>query len=270
MNYRHIYMLIIERAKSEENLGLRKKQNGNYYERHHILPKSLFPLWKSRKSNLVLLTAREHFFCHQLLTKIYSTPQMFCALKFLATDNQNKYCKSKDYERIRIECIENSKDYVKEKRQEFLNDKERSKHFREVASKNLKQVNKLYRQKCIEKMKEVTQSDEYKEKRSEQTKDFYEEHPEYRQLHSKYMRDWWDDSRKKMKSDEMKLLMQNPDEKQKRMEALNKFRESPEGRSACSNGGKASAKIVKEKSKLYKEYKLNGGTMTWNEFQKNC
>ena len=98
---------------------------------------------------------------------------MFCALKFLATDGQNKYCKSKDYEIIRIECIEKSKDYVKSKRQEFLNDKERSKHFREVASKTLKQVNKLYRQKCIEKMKEVTQSDDYREKRSEQTKDFY-------------------------------------------------------------------------------------------------
>lgn len=71
MNYRHIYMLIIERAKSEEKLGIRKRGNGEYYERHHILPKSMFPLWKTRKFNLVLLTAREHFFCHQLLTKIY-------------------------------------------------------------------------------------------------------------------------------------------------------------------------------------------------------
>ena len=270
MNYRHIYMLIIERAKSEEKLGLRKKGNGNYYERHHILPKSLFPLWEKDKRNLVLLTAREHFFCHQLLTKIYPTPQMFCALKFLATDGQNKSCKSKDYERIRIECIENSKDYVNAKRQEFLNDKERSAHFREVASENLKQISKLYRQKCTEKMKEVTQSDEYREKRSEQTKHFYKEHPEYKQLHSEYMRDWWDDDRKKKKSDEMKLFMQNPENKTKRMDALNKFKKSPDGKKALSNGGKTSAKIVKEKAKLYKEYKLNGGTMTWNEFQKNC
>lgn len=37
MNYRHVYMLIIEHAKSEQKLGLRKKGNGNYYEAHHIL-----------------------------------------------------------------------------------------------------------------------------------------------------------------------------------------------------------------------------------------
>lgn len=70
MNYRHVYCVIISHAKSEEKLGLRKKGNGTYYEAHHILPKSLFPLWENRKSNLVLLTARERLFCHQLLIKI--------------------------------------------------------------------------------------------------------------------------------------------------------------------------------------------------------
>ena len=80
MNYRHIYMLIIEHAKSEQKLGIRVKGNGQYYEKHHILPKSKFPSWSKRKSNLVLLTAREHFFCHQLLTKIYPCREMFGAL----------------------------------------------------------------------------------------------------------------------------------------------------------------------------------------------
>lgn len=44
MNYRHVYCVIISHAKSEEKLGLRKKGNGTYYEAHHILPRSLFPL----------------------------------------------------------------------------------------------------------------------------------------------------------------------------------------------------------------------------------
>lgn len=79
MNYRHVYMQIISAAKSEQLQGLRKRGNGNYYEAHHILPKSLFPLWKNRKSNIVLLTPREHFFCHQLLTKIYPCYQMYRA-----------------------------------------------------------------------------------------------------------------------------------------------------------------------------------------------
>lgn len=108
MNYRHIYMLIIEHAKSEEKLGLRKKGNGNYYERHHILPKSLFPLWAKRKSNLVLLTAREHFFCHQLLTKIYPNSNMFLSLWYLANDGQNKYLlkSSHEYEKLKIKAAE--------------------------------------------------------------------------------------------------------------------------------------------------------------------
>ena len=107
MNYRHIYMLIIEHAKSEEKLGLRKKGNGNYYEKHHILPKSLFPLWSKKKSNLVLLTAREHFFCHQLLTKIYPSRAMSLALWYLMNDNQNNCCSSREYEYLKNKLIKN-------------------------------------------------------------------------------------------------------------------------------------------------------------------
>ena len=80
MNYRHIYCKIISYAKSQEKLGLRRKGNGEYYERHHILPRSLFPLWEKDERNLVLLTAREHFFCHQLLYKIYPCKEMNYAL----------------------------------------------------------------------------------------------------------------------------------------------------------------------------------------------
>lgn len=102
MNYRHIYMLIVEHAKSEEKLGLRKKGNGEYYERHHILPKSLFPLWMNRKSNLVLLTAREHFFCHQLLVKIYPCYKMAAALRMICKNHTNKVIlSSREYQKVR-------------------------------------------------------------------------------------------------------------------------------------------------------------------------
>ena len=121
MNYRHIYMLIIEHAKSEEKLGIRKKGNGTYYERHHILPKALYPLWKRRKSNLVLLTAREHFFCHQLLTKIYPNSNMFIALWYLANDKQNKACTSREYQKLK-EAYKHTKTHLihsKEASQKF-------------------------------------------------------------------------------------------------------------------------------------------------------
>lgn len=108
MNYRHVYMLIIEHAKSEEKLGIRVKGNGNYYEKHHILPRSLFPLWDNRESNKVLLTAREHFFCHQLLTKIWPGRKMLSALsQFMFRKNDNRsvflHITSREYERFRVE-----------------------------------------------------------------------------------------------------------------------------------------------------------------------
>lgn len=103
MNYRHIYMSIIAHAKSEEKLGIRIKNNGTYYEAHHILPKSLFQNWAKRKSNMVLLTAREHFFCHQLLTKIWPSSQMnYALIAFIIRPNADYKITSREYERIKV------------------------------------------------------------------------------------------------------------------------------------------------------------------------
>lgn len=107
MNYRHIYMRIISHAKSEQAKGLRPKTiwerkqsfKDQYFEFHHILPKSLFPNWKNRKSNYVALTAREHFFCHQLLTKIWSSRAMYASFLFLCGFHKNlKIRNSRVYE----------------------------------------------------------------------------------------------------------------------------------------------------------------------------
>lgn len=100
MDYRRIYCKIISYAKSQNRI----KGDGNYYECRHILPKSLFPLWKSRKSNIVLLTAREHFFCHQLLAKIYPGDKMFYALhSFISRPNADYKITSRQYDRIKEE-----------------------------------------------------------------------------------------------------------------------------------------------------------------------
>ena len=40
------------------------------YERHHILPRSIAPEYKSDKNNVVKLTYREHFICHMLLIRM--------------------------------------------------------------------------------------------------------------------------------------------------------------------------------------------------------
>jgi len=64
--YSSWYYSIISKAKSQ----VRSKKDGQYYESHHIIPKSLGG--NNSKQNLVLLTAREHYICHLLLPKMCS------------------------------------------------------------------------------------------------------------------------------------------------------------------------------------------------------
>lgn len=60
--YQTWYQQIIDRARSRTLTG--------YVERHHVVPRSLGG--SDHADNLVRLTAREHFVCHWLLTKIYT------------------------------------------------------------------------------------------------------------------------------------------------------------------------------------------------------
>lgn len=65
MNYKkHYDKLILTRCRLT-----RKKSNNEYYEKHHIIPKSLGG--SNTKENLVLLTFKEHYIAHLLLSKMY-------------------------------------------------------------------------------------------------------------------------------------------------------------------------------------------------------
>lgn len=78
--YTSIYNSIISNAKHE----LRAKRGQEYYESHHIIPKSLGGT--NNSENLVLLTAREHFICHRLLTRMTTgkdLSRMMCAFSFM-------------------------------------------------------------------------------------------------------------------------------------------------------------------------------------------
>ena len=67
--YTRWYFSLIDAAKSKNRKKLRKDNpKWIYYERHHITPKCFGG--PDDKSNLVLLTAREHFVAHWLLTKM--------------------------------------------------------------------------------------------------------------------------------------------------------------------------------------------------------
>jgi hypothetical protein len=70
MNYLKIYESIIKNAKSKNRIKLQKNNNNYiYYENHHIFPKCLGG--SDEKENKILLTAKEHYICHKLLTYIY-------------------------------------------------------------------------------------------------------------------------------------------------------------------------------------------------------
>jgi hypothetical protein len=93
--YTQCYYNIVDRAKARSMVG--------YFERHHIIPKSLGG--SNDASNLVALTAREHFICHWLLTKMLpigkSQWKMFYAFNsFNATNNHQQRHRptSKQYE----------------------------------------------------------------------------------------------------------------------------------------------------------------------------
>lgn len=63
MNYKKNYYDYITYVKTLN----RYKGDGNYYEYHHIIPRSLGG--NDSDDNLVLLTGREHFLAHYLLWK---------------------------------------------------------------------------------------------------------------------------------------------------------------------------------------------------------
>jgi hypothetical protein len=86
MNYQAIYDNLIKKSQAYLSSG--------YVEKHHILPKSMGGTNES--TNIVKLTAREHFIAHWLLFKIFKTPAMAKAFRLML--DSSKKPKSKSYE----------------------------------------------------------------------------------------------------------------------------------------------------------------------------
>jgi hypothetical protein len=85
--YASTYFSLMEKAQGRENL------NG-YFEKHHIIPKSLGGT--NLASNIVKLTAREHFIAHLLLSKslvsVSDSKKMGSALnRMLSNKNGKRY-----------------------------------------------------------------------------------------------------------------------------------------------------------------------------------
>ena len=97
MNYQRIHDQIIERAKTRILTG--------YKERHHIIPRCMGGT--NKKTNLVYLTAREHFIVHKLLCEIYPKHhgllKAYFAMAMLTLPNRTNSLTSREYNYLRTE-----------------------------------------------------------------------------------------------------------------------------------------------------------------------
>jgi hypothetical protein len=101
--YTRIYFSIINKAKNRILDG--------YQEKHHIIPQSLGG--SNDKDNIISLTAREHFICHLLLTKIVEgkdKSKMYQASWMMASTvgkGQDRYkVNNRTYEFLRLKMSE--------------------------------------------------------------------------------------------------------------------------------------------------------------------
>jgi hypothetical protein len=74
MDYQKLYDKIIQRAKQRDYIE-------GYCEKHHIVPRCMGGT--NDESNLVKLTAREHFICHWLLARIENSPKLWFAFSMM-------------------------------------------------------------------------------------------------------------------------------------------------------------------------------------------
>lgn len=110
MNYNKIYHKIIETRRNHIIDG--------YNETHHIIPRCLGG--SNDISNLVVLSAREHFICHLLLTKMYPKGSIeyykMChafMMMLIGTKNNQRYITSRKFEVLRIGAAKNISNIMK-------------------------------------------------------------------------------------------------------------------------------------------------------------
>jgi hypothetical protein len=143
MDYQKIYDSIINRA----ILNNRKKCDDVYYERHHIIPRCMGGVDKS--SNLVLLTAKEHFICHRLLVNIYPNNNKLVravwAMSTMKNGNQSRYIvSSRVYEQLKKEYARiNSEREITESFRKKISLTRTGKRHSEETKKNISEVTKL-------------------------------------------------------------------------------------------------------------------------------
>lgn len=173
--YTRWYYNIIQRAKTREISG--------YIERHHIIPKSLGG--NNSKDNLVDLTAREHFICHWLLTKMVSgvsKQKMVYALHaMLHLKLDQRYKNSVAYQRNKIEAAA----YRSQARKGTLRGEQNYNYGKQWTAEQKARMSEYRTGKCFR--PNYRYSDEAKSKMSQSAKERWT--PEEREKFSQYKKE---------------------------------------------------------------------------------
>ena len=98
MDYLMHYSALIDNAKARESVNC-------YMEKHHIIPKCMGGT--DDKSNLVKLTAREHFVAHQLLAMAYpSVKGLWYACRLMTASSSGQIRNNREYAWIKNKISE--------------------------------------------------------------------------------------------------------------------------------------------------------------------
>jgi hypothetical protein len=289
-------MMIVSHAQSEMKLGKRPKTSyfkknfpNQYFEFHHILPKSIFPLWKRKKSNIVALTAREHYFCHQLLLKIYEydktkySKMAYALLKFHNNPHSDYKFSSRDYERARMACAiatsynkkgkAFSEEHKKNLRESILKSveirKEQGVDFGWKDSTRCKMM-KWYRdnKEFLSQQQRIGWTKEVRQKFSNKKKEYFknmttEERENYKSRKKKELEN--PNTRRKMSDARNgKILYYNTITKERHYYYKGQQPKNYE----IVNLEKIEKPSKEDIKELYTLYKNNGGKLTWNDFQR--
>ena len=105
MNYNKLYRRFIES----------RSQPIGYFEKHHILPKSLNG--NNSKENLINLTAREHYIAHLILVRVYGCKMRFALWRLVNHPRHKIRVPARVYQKIKLKWREarsiEQKDYFK-------------------------------------------------------------------------------------------------------------------------------------------------------------
>jgi len=138
MNYQKVYNNLMSSRMYLKKTRHSARKNGEYFEGHHIIPKSKGGTGCSTRGlnndNIVYLTAREHFLAHWLLWRIYRDRASALSFhKMMSTNkNQNRIVSSRGYQEARFAFSETNKGNQYGKGQKKIISEEQKKRLSEL------------------------------------------------------------------------------------------------------------------------------------------